>query len=512
MLKKLFSVRGALTIFLIFTTIFAVWATYYKISVWGFSFKPTEKSDVWTVDAHISFEPTGEPIEISLSTPSISKAYKILSEDTVAKGYEVQKDEQNHRIIMKSKPRKTKQNIYYRIMLYDNAEGAGKIWEKAPQKPKKPRFEDDQQEGMINEIWALAEQKEGKSAAQKIIALLNEEALQPQVDAFLPVKKTQKIMADKIIYLLSVKGIAARIVRGVKLSEKKRGMNADLMLEVYEGSKWMLYNIETGASGLPKNFVIYQRGGVSLLDVSGGVNSSVKFSVVKSVISSFKMAGRRAKYEDSRLFNWTIYDLPSLEQNALKWLMIFPLGILLVVLLRNVVGISTMGTFTPMLIAMSLVKTGFVSGFICFSVIVALGLLIRTALTRLNLLLVPRISAVVICVIIIMQLLTTIGYQGDIRMIASAAFFPIIITAWIIERACITWEEDGSRNAIKQIINTLLVAVITYAVICNAYIRHIMFAFNEWNFVILAIVMLLGTYTGYRLSEVKRFSSLVKGK
>ena len=156
MLKKLFSVRGALTIFLIFTTICAVWATYYKISVWGFSFKPTEKSDVWTVDAHISFEPTGEPIEISLSTPSISKAYKILSEDTVAKGYEVQKDEPNHRIIMKSKPRKTKQNVYYRIMLYDNAEGAGKIWEKAPQKPKKPRFEDDQQEGMINEIWALA--------------------------------------------------------------------------------------------------------------------------------------------------------------------------------------------------------------------------------------------------------------------------------------------------------------------------------------------------------------------
>jgi hypothetical protein len=224
------------------------------------------------------------------------------------------------------------------------------------------------------------------------------------------------------------------------------------------------------------------------------------------------MAGSRAKYENSGLFRYTIYDLPSLEQNTLKWLMIFPLGILLVVILRNVVGISTMGTFTPMLISMSLVRTGFVSGFICFSVIIALGLLIRTLLTRLNLLLVPRISAVVIFVIIIMQLLTVFGYRAEWKVIASAAFFPIIITAWIIERACITWEEEGVRNATKQIINTLFVAVITYFVISSSYIRHIMFAFNEWNLVILALVMLLGTYTGYRLTELKRFAPLAGKK
>ena len=509
-MKKILSTRGLLTLFLIATTIFAVWATYYKISVWGFSFKPTEKTDVWTIDAHVSFEPTGEPIEVSLSTPKITKEYKILSEDTVAKGYDVQKDDKNNRITMKSKGRKNKQNLYYRIMIYDNEDVNGKIWEKTPPKVKKP-IADELQEAIINEIWTLADAKKG-SAAKRIIKLLNDEQLQPEVESFLPVKKSPKIMADKIIYLLSFKGIPARIVRGVKLSERKHATRADLMLEAYEGSKWMIYNLETGEDGLPKNFVIFQRGGVSLLDVSGGVNSEVKFSVVKSVISSFKMAGHRAKYQNSRLFNYTIYDLPSLEQNALKWLMIFPLGILLVVLLRNVIGISTMGTFTPMLIAMSLIKTGFWAGFFCFSIIIFLGLVIRTMLTRLNLLLVPRISAVVICVIIIMQVLTVLGYQIDWHVVASAVFFPIIITAWIIERACITWEEDGARNAIKQIVNTLFVAIITYVVLSSSYIRHIMFAFNEWNFVILAIVMLLGTYTGYRLTEIKRFAALVKDK
>jgi hypothetical protein len=36
-----------------------------------------------------------------------------------------------------------------------------------------------------------------------------------------------------------------------------------------------------------------------------------------------------------------------------------------------------------------------------------------------------------------------------------------------------------------------------------------MFAFNELNLVILFIVMLLGTYTGYRLTELTRFAPLI---
>lgn len=510
-MKNIFSVRGVLGILLGLSVLFAGIATYYKITVWGFSVFPSEKSEVWTIDAHISFKPTKDAIEISLATPSADGGYKILSEDVIASGYEVAKDVDKDRMIIRSQPRKTKQNVYYRIMLYDNKDVLGKLRDAKTPKVSKPLFENEQQEGLVEEIWNLADKEEGKPAA-RIIKTLNANILPPEVDAFLPIKTTRQVMAEKIIYLLSYKGIAARIIRGVKLNEKKKSSPADLMLEVYEGGKWMVYNIKTGEVGIPKDFVLFQRGGVSLLDVSGGVDSQVKFSVLKSAISSFKMAGRRAKYENSKMFDFTIYNLPMLEQNTLKWLMIFPLGILLVVIMRNVIGISTMGTFTPMLISMSLIKTGFIPGLVCYGLIITLGLIIRATLTRLNLLLVPRISAVVIFVILIMQVLTVLGYQYDFKIAASAVFFPIIITAWIIERASITWEEDGARNATKQIINTSLVAIFTYFVLSNEYIRHIMFAFNEWNLVILFIVMLLGTYTGYRIVELKRFAPLIKDK
>ena len=510
-MKKIFSVRGILGILLICSIIFAGMATYYKITRWGFSIKPHEPTNVWTIDAHISFIPNGQPIEVSLSTPRIGEEYKILSEDVVASGYSFEKDNTGRRMIIKSSPKKKKQNIYYRVMLFDNEESSGKIRQMVAPKFQKPQINDEQEQGMIDDLWKLASKREG-TPAQQIISLLTDIVPEPEVDAFLPIKKTQKIMAEKIIYLLSVKGYPARIVRGVKLNEKKRATDADLMLEVFENKKWMIYNIETGKEGLPKDFVVFQRGEKSLFDVSGGKDSQIRFSVIRSVIDTFKMAGRRAKYENSKLFDFTIYNLPTLEQNTLKWLMIFPLGILLVVVMRNVIGISTMGTFTPMLLAMSLVKTGFLAGLICFGLIIFCGLVIRGLLTKLNLLLVPRISAVVIFVILIMQVLTIIGYQYNFETAASAIFFPIIITAWIIERASITWEEEGARNATKQIINTSFVAICTYAVISSSSIRHIMFAFNEWNLVILLIVMLLGTYTGYRIVELKRFAPLVKDK
>jgi hypothetical protein len=509
MMKNFFTVRKVLSLCLAASVAFAAYSMYYKIRYWGFDFRPNKGTDVWVIDAHISFKPTGAPIAVSLAVPEPDAEFKILNQDFVAKGYQISQNEQTKRFELTSKPRASKQNLYYRLTIYDNEESRGKIWDEKKITPQKPVW-DELQMQQAEEILSVAESLEGNTA-QKIITVFNQEPLAPSVAAFLPVHLTEQQRAEFIVDFLALKNIPARLVRGVRLEEGKKAAMPDLMLEAHDGYKWRLYDLRTGVAGLPKNFVVFQRGGVSLLDVSGGENSKIRFSVLKSVTSSLKMAGHRAEHSNyARLFDYSIYNLPLLEQNTLKWLMVFPLGILVVVLMRNVIGLATMGTFTPMLIAMSLVKTGFWSGLISFALIISIGIALRALLSRLNLLLVPRISAVVIFVILIMQCLTVIGYQLDWQIASSAVFFPIIITAWIIERASITWEEEGASNAVRQIVYSLLTAVATYFVISSEDIRHIMFAFNELNLVILFVVMLLGTYTGYRLTELKRFAPLVK--
>lgn len=508
---KFFTVRKVLTFFLLVSLAFAAFSAYYKIKYWGFDFRPNRTTKVWNIDAQITFKPTGEPIKVSLAVPTAGKDFKILNEDIQAKGYEVKKDPATGRMEFTSSAKDKVQNLYYRVTIYDNENGKGKLREAKVATPRLPIYS-EQQRQMVDEILAEADKQEG-NWPQKIIQMFNQEPMNPTLSAFLPIKMTQKQRAEKMMELLAVKSIPSRLARGVRLEEGKQAAEADLMLEAYDGNKWMLYDLNTGKQGLPKNFIIFQRGGTSLLDVSGGENSKVRFSVLRSVVSSFKMAEHRSELNNYKvMFDYSIYNLPLLEQNTLKWLMVFPLGILIVVLMRNVVGIKTMGTFTPMLIAMSLVKTGFWAGLISFSVIIAIGLLLRAVLSKLNLLLVPRISAVVIFVILIMQFMTILGYRMNWSIASSAVFFPIIITAWIIERASIIWEEEGPANAVSEIFYSMITAVVTYLVISNEYIRHITFAFDEINLVILFTVMLLGTYTGYRLTELKRFAPLAKGE
>lgn len=506
-IKRLLSVRFILSILLLLSCIYAGYSIYYKVNYWGFSFTPKSRTNVWTVEANVSFEADGNPIKISLATPKSSNEYKILDEDIIAPGYKTSK--KDGRLILTSPAKEGPQNVYYRILLFDNESSKGKIKAPVPPAPEKPVY-DEQKLAIAKELLAAAKTQYG-DLPQQLIRLFNQVPPENTVAAFMPLKKTPKETAETIGRLLALKKIPSRLARGIKLAENKKAFEPDLMLEAYVDGRWKLYNLTTGQIGLPKDFIIFQRGGNSLLDIEGGMDSSVKFSVLKSVTSSFNLAGKRAKLANQQqAFENSIYNLPVKEQNTIKWLMIFPLAILVIAVIRNIIGLPTMGTFTPMLLAMALVKTGLVPGLISFSIIIAIGLAIRALFSKLNLLLVPRISAVVICVILIIQWMTVLGYRLHTDIASGAAFFPIIIMAWIIERASITWEEEGAFNAGRETLFSLIAAILTYFIICNETIRYVMFAFDELNLVILFLVMLLGTYTGYRLTELKRFRPLVK--
>ena len=506
-LKSFVTIRFVLTLCLIASCLFVGYKIYYKVKYWGFSFAPHERTDIWTIEADVNFTANGEPIKISLAKPQSSNEYKILDEDIVAPGYKTKIDKD--RVILSSAAREGEQNVYYRILLFDNQDAKGKTAAPAPQVPEKPIYS-EQEKAIAEEILSLALKQNG-DLPQQLIRLFNQVPPEPTVTAFLPMKKTTKNVAENISKLLAYKGIASRLARGIKLEEEKTAFSPDLMLEAYMNGRWKLYDLTTGKIGLPKDFIIIQRGGTSLLDIAGGEDSSIKFSVLRSVTNTFNLAGKRAKLSnEQQAYDHSIYNLPVNQQSAIKWLMVFPLAILVIAVVRNFVGLKTMGTFTPMLIAMALVKTGLDAGLLCFAIIMGLGLLIRALFSKLNLLLVPRISAVVVCVILIIQYMTEISYRFDSDIGTASTFFPIIIMAWVIERASITWEEEGAFNACREIIYSLIAALATYAIICNETIRYIMFAFNELNIVLLFLIMMLGTYTGYRLTELKRFRPLVK--
>ena len=193
-----------------------------------------------------------------------------------------------------------------------------------------------------------------------------------------------------------------------------------------------------------------------------------------------------------------------------KGLLLIPVADLVVVIMRVLVGIRTSGTFMPILIALAFLQTTLLVGLLIFLALVCAGLWIRSWLSHMNLLLVSRIAAVVIVVILLMAALAIVSYRLGMDQVLSVTFFPTVILAWTIERMSILWEEEGVHEVLVQGGGSLLVAVLAYLAMANSLVAHLTFNFPELMLSLLGVILLLGRYKGYRLSELYRFRDMGK--
>ena len=208
--------------------------------------------------------------------------------------------------------------------------------------------------------------------------------------------------------------------------------------------------------------------------------------------------------------SFSIESLPLEEQSLFKGILLLPIGVIIVVFLRVIIGIKTSGTFMPVLIAMAFLQTSLLVGLIGFVSIVCIGLVVRSWLSHLNLLLVARISAVIIVVIGIIGGISLLTYKIGLTEGIKVTFFPMIILSWTIERMSILWEEEGYKEVLKQGGGSLFVAICAFIAMDSLIIQHLTFNFLGLQLIILALVMIMGNYTGFRLSELKRFKPLVE--
>ena len=161
----------------------------------------------------------------------------------------------------------------------------------------------------------------------------------------------------------------------------------------------------------------------------------------------------------------------------------------------------------PVLIALALLEIPLARGLIMFSVLIAAGLWFRFLLSRLNLLVVPRVAACVVIVTLLMMLMSVVSYKMGMSGGVQITLFPMIILAWTIERMSLIWEEEGKHSALTQVGGSLVVAVLAFLFMKIGQIQYWAFYFPELLLVLLAGILMIGRYTGYRLSELIRFKT-----
>ena len=206
-----------------------------------------------------------------------------------------------------------------------------------------------------------------------------------------------------------------------------------------------------------------------------------------------------------------MFELPLHTQVSYGVLLLVPIGGLVMAFFRNVLGVPTFGTFTPVLIALAFRETQLLNGLFLFTVVVILGLTVRFYFERLGLLLVPRLAAVLTVVVLLLIAIGIVSNELDIETGLSVALFPMVILTMVIERMSIVWEERGPAEAIVEGCGSLAVASAAYLIMSINEVQHMVFVFPELLLVVLAAALLLGRYKGYRLSELMRFKAFLKG-
>ncbi len=484
----------------------------YKSLMLNFPLLPNDVVELWDLEARLHFVAEGGAAKVSLSIPSSTRRALLVDERFVSRGFGLtMKKEATGRLATWSRRQaKGEQVLYYRATVQLSAGNETTPLSKTVPAVPPPEFSGSE----LAAVQSLLDEVRPQSADTETLVTQVLRRLGSQSDASTlllvgAIPEPQKIVS-LASQVLSLANLPSRVAWGMPLFQERLHASPEPWLQVFDSGRWQTFNPRNGEMGLPEDLVLLGYGVGPLLTVEGARTSGVQWSVRRNEEAALSAALQRGRLLSREFIEFSLFSLPLETQQVYRVMLLIPLGAMLLVILRNVIGIKTFGTFMPVLIALAFRETQLLWGVILFVVLVGLGLSIRFYLEHLKLLLVPRLGALLIIVVIMMALVSVISHQLGLERGLSVALFPMVIISMTIERMSIVWEERGAAEAIQQGLGSLLVAVLGYLLMFNRWTEHLLFVFPELLLILLAATLMLGRYSGFRLLELRRFKILAK--
>lgn len=484
----------------------------FKVYYFGFPLMPEQRSDVWRVEVQVLFEARGGPAKLEMFIPQRTGDLTVVDQNFVSPGFGLTTERvrgAGMRAVYSIREASGQQSVYYRAVIQ-----RARVHDERgvdPRPPVEPPDYEGAQAVAAKAIVdaAVRQSSDAATLAALIVKRLKEAHRGDEADLLLGRQPTLARTVAVAVDLIRAAGVPARIVNGLALAPERRDGSFTRWLEIHDGGRWRPVYVSDAHTN-PDELLPWWRGSHAFADALG--LSGLRHTV--STSRSYELATRTAlnaqRELERKLVDFSLFGLPLQSQALFRTLLVIPVGILLLVVLRNIVGLKTFGTFMPVLIALAFRQTGLAWGAVFFAAIVAVGLVVRFYLEQLKLLLVPRLAAVVIVVVLTLAALTVVSYRLGFERGLSVGLFPIVILTMTIERMTVVWEERGAGEALQQALGSFAVGALCYLVMNLRVVEHLFFVFPELLLAVLALTLLLGRYSGYRLTELTRFRVLAR--
>ncbi|MGB0346974.1 MAG: 7TM domain-containing protein [Balneolaceae bacterium] len=305
-----------------------------------------------------------------------------------------------------------------------------------------------------------------------------------------------------LVALFRSQNIPARMVGGLILEDtSKRTSHA--WVEAYIGNQWVPFDALNGHfAGLPAHYLKLYMGDEFLIRRNTGYDFDYMYHIREV---NEHQAGFLDIFSLDELFNDN-----SLPVQPLLFLLLLPLGALVVAIFKNVIGVQTFGVFLPALIGFAFIEMGILAGIIFFTGVIILISILGVPLGRWQLLYTPKIvillSAVTIFCLISIRLFQQYGWVDP----SAALLFPVIILTMVADKFARKVEEESLKKALSVYAQTILVTIFCSWILGSLLIQSLFIQHPELLISIIGVGLFLGKWIGLRVSEYSRFGALQK--
>jgi len=192
-------------------------------------------------------------------------------------------------------------------------------------------------------------------------------------------------------------------------------------------------------------------------------------------------------------------------------LLMLPVIATFIALLRQVIGFKAFGIYTPLITTFAFLATnGLRYGVAIFLVIIFIGMLMRFVLKPFRLLYLPRVA--IMLTIVSLVILTMLVFGGNLKRtgLASVSIFPILIMITLVEKFIAAQIEKGSKAALILAFETLIISILGFYIASWETLIGLLIA-HPWTILLtIPLNILIGKWTGLRVSEYFRFRSIIK--
>lgn len=309
------------------------------------------------------------------------------------------------------------------------------------------------------------------------------------------------------VALARLNGIPARLVGGVILETGVK-RSSHQWVEAQVGGRWVPFDPLNGHfAGIPAHYLELYRGDEVLFSHTRDINFDYAFKVRRLLaVDGDVTGGERA--DGGWLAGVTRFI--GLNRQISEIFLLFPLAAFVVTFCRNIVGLRTFGIFLPMLVAAGCRYTGLLHGMLGFVLILAAGAAAHRYFRGMRVLVVPRIAAVITLLTLLILAGGALVAENMSQRIALLALFPVVILSFAAERLQHMAETSRPAELLRTVAWTVLVTLLCYLVFSSALLRGVIFHFPELLIVVLAAQLAVGSWTGIRATEYRRFLRLFR--